>query len=71
MEPNWLNAREDRAWRAFIYANHQLVITADGTPVGNLPYATASFIIAALAVCSVNTATRNRRADVTHKQAVR
>jgi hypothetical protein len=46
-------------------------ITADGTPVGNLPYATASFIIAALAVCSVNTATRNRRADVTHKQAVR
>src|ERR1700754_3985833 len=25
MEPNWLNAREDRAWRAFIYANHQLV----------------------------------------------
>ena len=25
MEPNWLNAREDRAWRAFVYANHQLV----------------------------------------------
>jgi DNA-binding MarR family transcriptional regulator len=26
MDPNWLNAREDRAWRAFIYANHQLVL---------------------------------------------
>ncbi|MEE6135644.1 MarR family transcriptional regulator [Mycobacterium sp. 050128] len=26
MATNWLNAREDRAWRAFIYANHQLVV---------------------------------------------
>jgi DNA-binding MarR family transcriptional regulator len=26
MEPNWLNAREDRAWRAFIHAHHQLVV---------------------------------------------
>ena len=25
MEPNWLNPREDRAWRAFVYANYQLV----------------------------------------------
>src|ERR1700733_11196356 len=24
MEPNWLNAREDRAWRAFMHAHHQL-----------------------------------------------
>jgi DNA-binding MarR family transcriptional regulator len=26
MEPNWLNAREDRAWRAFQHANHQLSV---------------------------------------------
>ncbi|HEV7852123.1 MAG TPA: MarR family transcriptional regulator [Mycobacterium sp.] len=26
MEPNWLNAREDRAWRAFMHAHHQLVV---------------------------------------------
>ena len=26
MEPNWLNAREDRAWRALIHAHHQLVV---------------------------------------------
>jgi DNA-binding MarR family transcriptional regulator len=26
MEPNWLNAREDRAWRAFIHAHHQLEV---------------------------------------------
>ncbi len=25
MAPNWLNPREDRAWRAFVYANYQLV----------------------------------------------
>jgi DNA-binding MarR family transcriptional regulator len=25
MEPNWLNPREDRAWRAFMHAHHQLV----------------------------------------------
>ncbi len=25
MEPNWLNAREDRAWRAFMHAHRQLV----------------------------------------------
>jgi DNA-binding MarR family transcriptional regulator len=25
MEPNWLNAREDRTWRAFMHAHHQLV----------------------------------------------
>jgi DNA-binding MarR family transcriptional regulator len=25
MEPNWLDAREDRAWRAFMRAHHQLV----------------------------------------------
>jgi DNA-binding MarR family transcriptional regulator len=24
MEPNWLNAREDRAWRAFIYAHQRI-----------------------------------------------
>lgn len=24
MEPNWLNAREDRAWQAFVDAHHQL-----------------------------------------------
>jgi DNA-binding MarR family transcriptional regulator len=24
MEPNWLNAREDRAWRAFIHAHDQI-----------------------------------------------
>ena len=24
MEPKWLDAREDRAWRAFQHANHQL-----------------------------------------------
>jgi DNA-binding MarR family transcriptional regulator len=24
MEPNWLNAREDRAWRAFIHAHDQV-----------------------------------------------
>jgi len=26
MEPNWLNAREDRAWRAFMHTHHQLVV---------------------------------------------
>ena len=26
MEPNWLNAREDRAWRAFMHAHHQLAV---------------------------------------------
>jgi DNA-binding MarR family transcriptional regulator len=26
MEPNWLNSREDRAWRAFMHAHHQLVL---------------------------------------------
>jgi DNA-binding MarR family transcriptional regulator len=26
MEPNWLNAREDRAWRAFIDAHHHLEV---------------------------------------------
>src|SRR5689334_11974290 len=25
MKPNWLNPREDRAWRAFMHAHHQLV----------------------------------------------
>jgi DNA-binding MarR family transcriptional regulator len=25
MEPNWLNPRENRAWRAFMHAHHQLV----------------------------------------------
>ena len=25
MTPNWLNPREDRAWRAFVYANYQLI----------------------------------------------
>jgi DNA-binding MarR family transcriptional regulator len=25
MAPDWLNPREDRAWRAFVYANYQLV----------------------------------------------
>jgi DNA-binding MarR family transcriptional regulator len=25
MESKWLNAREDRAWRAFMHAHHQLV----------------------------------------------
>jgi DNA-binding MarR family transcriptional regulator len=24
MEPNWLNPREDRAWRAFVYAHQQI-----------------------------------------------
>lgn len=24
MEPKWLNAREDRAWRAFVYAHQQI-----------------------------------------------
>ena len=24
MEPNWLNPREDRAWRAFMHAHHQI-----------------------------------------------
>src|SRR6185437_2226991 len=24
MEPNWLNAREDRAWRSFIHAHDQI-----------------------------------------------
>lgn len=24
MEPNWLKAREDRAWRAFVYAHQQI-----------------------------------------------
>src|ERR1700742_2865259 len=26
MEPKWLDAREDRAWRAFMHAHHQLVV---------------------------------------------
>ena len=26
MEPNWLNPHEDRAWRAFIHAHHQLEV---------------------------------------------
>jgi DNA-binding MarR family transcriptional regulator len=26
MEPIWLNPREDRAWRAFMHAHHQLVV---------------------------------------------
>jgi DNA-binding MarR family transcriptional regulator len=25
MEPNWLSPREDRAWRAFMHAHHQLI----------------------------------------------
>src|ERR1700754_1536809 len=25
MDPNWLNPREDRAWRAFMHAHHQVV----------------------------------------------
>jgi DNA-binding MarR family transcriptional regulator len=25
MEPNWLNSREDRAWRAFMHGHYQLV----------------------------------------------
>jgi DNA-binding MarR family transcriptional regulator len=25
MDPDWLNPREDRAWRAFMHAHHQLV----------------------------------------------
>src|ERR1700736_1553827 len=29
MEPNWLNAREDRAWRAFMHAHHQLGVHLD------------------------------------------
>jgi DNA-binding MarR family transcriptional regulator len=29
MEPNWLNAREDRAWRAFIDARHQVGVHLD------------------------------------------
>jgi hypothetical protein len=24
MEPNWLSPRDDRAWRAFMHAHHQL-----------------------------------------------
>jgi DNA-binding MarR family transcriptional regulator len=26
MEPNWLNAFEDRAWRAFVHAHHRLEV---------------------------------------------
>ena len=26
MEPNWLNPREDRAWRAFVYAHQQIEV---------------------------------------------
>jgi len=26
MEPNWLSRREDRAWRAFMHAHHQLTV---------------------------------------------
>jgi DNA-binding MarR family transcriptional regulator len=26
MEPDWLNPREGRAWRAFMHAHHQLVV---------------------------------------------
>jgi hypothetical protein len=26
MEPNWLSPREDRAWRPFMHAHHQLVV---------------------------------------------
>jgi DNA-binding MarR family transcriptional regulator len=26
MGPDWLNAREDRAWRAFVYAHHRLEV---------------------------------------------
>ena len=26
MEPNWLNAREDRAWRGFVYAHQQIEV---------------------------------------------
>ncbi|MGV9796621.1 MarR family winged helix-turn-helix transcriptional regulator [Mycobacterium sp. NPDC003449] len=26
MEPNWLNAREDRAWRAFVFAHQQIEV---------------------------------------------
>jgi len=26
MEPNWLNAAEDRAWRAFVFAHHRLEV---------------------------------------------
>jgi DNA-binding MarR family transcriptional regulator len=29
MEPNWLNAREDRAWRAFMHAHHKLMVRLD------------------------------------------
>ena len=36
-------------------------ITADGTPVGNLAYALASFVLAALAVYSVSTTARTKQ----------
>jgi DNA-binding MarR family transcriptional regulator len=26
MKPNWLDAREDRSWRAFVHAHHQLEV---------------------------------------------
>src|SRR3954447_21754836 len=26
MKPNWLSPREDRAWRAFVYAHYQLEV---------------------------------------------
>jgi len=46
-------------------------ITADGTPVGNPLYATACFVVAALAVYSVSRSTGARRAEVTREHTLR
>ena len=46
-------------------------ITADGTPVGNLPYAAACFVIAALAVVGVSTMKGSRHSVAADEQALR
>lgn len=46
-------------------------ITDDGTPVGNLAYATASFVVATLAVYAVSTRPRARSDDLTREHALR
>ena len=46
-------------------------ITADGTPVGNPAYATASFVVAALAVYRVSTTARTKQAASANDLALR
>lgn len=60
----WLSALPD-------YFGADNGITADGTPIGNLAYAAASFAVAAIAVFSAATAPATTRSMAPPEQAVR